>query len=653
MRFRTAIGLLSLAWLLAAGAAASAADLPRMKFNEVKEVAPGVFFRYSSISPTDPSIFGGSNNIWVVFEDYVLVIDANFPKEARDVIAAIRQTTDKSIRYVLDTHHHGDHSYGNAVFGQAGASIVAQTNCARLLRVNGPDEFRAAGRGPTGRKDIAESTLKVPNLVFDDKLVLDDGKQRVELLFFGHAHTAGDAFAYLPKRKIVCTGDACVNGAFNFMGHSDSASWIRVLERVQQLDVQMVCPGHGPVAGKDLLEKQKRYFIELRRQVQKGIDAGQGVEDIIKNLDMPWYKEWTSVTPSPDNVKHVYAELTGRTMPWDLVEDFGLYEGPSPTKDTPGWTKPRRIVVPNLMPARLNELKRIAPAIEFIPVKTAADAARAAEDADAVLGFWTPDILKAGKKLRWIQVGPDAGDKEVSAAPTGSTFVLTNTQRVYGPAVADQAFALLLALTRNLKGADLEKLQPYVEPSQQELHGKTMLIVGLGGAGTQISRRASAFGMRVRAIDPRDLERPAFVLSLDKPAQLMELLPKADVVVLACPLTPETRGLMGAPQIKAMKKTAYLINVARGGLVETSALVEALQKQQIAGAGLDVTDPEPLPGAHPLRKMAHVVISPHVGSHSPEGAERLWRLWRENVRRFVAGEPLLCVVEKGASAELR
>src|SRR5207237_7435428 len=131
-----------------------------------------------------------------------------------------------------------------------------------LLRDKGPEEFREAGRGPTGRKDVAESTLKVPNVVFDDKLVLDDGKQRVEFRFLGHAHTAGDAFAYLPRHKILCTGDACVNGAFNFMGHSDSASWIRVLERAQQLDVRLVLPGHGSPSGKGLLAKQKPYFVE-------------------------------------------------------------------------------------------------------------------------------------------------------------------------------------------------------------------------------------------------------------------------------------------------------------------------------------------------------------------------------------------------------
>src|SRR5262249_9126565 len=153
----------------------------------------------------------------------VAVVDANFPKEAGDVIAAVKKTTKKPIRYVFDTHHHGDHAWGNAVFAKEGAGVIAQRNCARLLRLTGPKEFAKAGSGPTGRKDVAASTLKIPNILFDDKLVLDDGKQRVEFLFLGHAHTAGDAVAYLPRHKILCTGDACVNGAHNFMGHSDSA----------------------------------------------------------------------------------------------------------------------------------------------------------------------------------------------------------------------------------------------------------------------------------------------------------------------------------------------------------------------------------------------------------------------------------------------
>src|SRR5438270_3425524 len=171
--------------LLTAPTARPQANPAEMKFGDVREVAPGVFFRYSAISATDKDVvFGGSNNIWVVFDEYVLVFDANFPKEAGDVIAAVRKTTDKPIRYIVDSHHHGDHAYGNAVFAKAGATVVAQANCARLLRVNGPKEFAEAGKGPGGRKDIRESSLKVPDTIFDDKLVLDDGKQRVEFLFF-------------------------------------------------------------------------------------------------------------------------------------------------------------------------------------------------------------------------------------------------------------------------------------------------------------------------------------------------------------------------------------------------------------------------------------------------------------------------------------
>lgn len=646
--------IVSRAWMLLlvcglAGLPAQAEEIT-MKFNEVKELAPGVFFRYSSISPTDMSIFGGSNNIWVVFEDYVVVIDANFPKEAKDVIAAIKKTTDKPIRYVFDTHHHGDHAYGNAIFAKEGASVISQANCSRIMRASGAQEFKDAGKGPTGRKDIAESYLKVPDVIFDDKFVLDDGKQRIEFLFFGHSHTAGDASAYLPKQKILCTGDACLNGAFNYMGQGDSASWIRCLEKMQQLDVKTVCPGHGLPMGKELIENQKRYFTELREQVKKGIDANKDLEDIIKGIDMPWYKEWTSVPPPGDNIKHVYAELTGRTMPWDLVEDFGIYEGPSPTKDDKGWTKPRRIVVQNLMPSRLNELKRVAPDIEFIPVKTGEEAAKVVEDADAVLGFCTPEIVRAGKNLRWIQLGHAGVEKELSPELVGSKIVLTNTKRLYGPPVADTAFALLLGLTRNLRVALPQQLEGVWKlpdrESLQELHGKTMLVIGLGGIGTNVSKRAQAFGMRVMAIDPGEMERPSFVFSIDKPAKLMELLPKADVVVISCPLTSETKGMIGENQLGKMKKSAYLINVGRGGIVKTSDLIAALDKKQIAGAGMDVVDPEPLPADSPLWKMPNVVIFPHTGAQAAGAVDRAWRLLRENLRRYVAGEALLCVVDK-------
>ena len=296
---------------LLAALAAPEEPFPAMKFNEVREVAPGVFFRYASISATDPKVpFGGCNNVWIVFKDYVVVIDANFPKEAGDVLAAVRKTTDKPVRYVLDTHHHGDHAYGNAVWAKEGAKVVGTTPCARLLKVRGPEQWEKAA---ADREDIAASTLKQVDVPFDEKYVLDDGTQRVEFLFLGHAHTSGDAVAWIPRHRILCTGDACVNGAFNFMGHSNSASWVRVLEKMQELDVKLVCPGHGLPAGKDLIDRQKRYFTELRRQVKEGIDAKKDLEQITAGIDMPWYKEWTckDAKQNVDDVAHVYKELTG------------------------------------------------------------------------------------------------------------------------------------------------------------------------------------------------------------------------------------------------------------------------------------------------------------------------------------------------------
>jgi cyclase len=289
--------------------------LPEMKFNDVREIAPGVYFRYSSISASDPSVkFGGSNHCWVVCDNYVVVVDANFPEGAAEVIAAIKKTTDKPIKFVLDTHHHGDHAYGNAVWAKEGAKIVSHKNCARLLQTNGPEAWKAAAKD---RKDVAESELKQVDLTFDDKHVIDGGNLTVEFIYLGHAHTAGDSVAWLSKHGILCTGDACVNGAFNYMGHANSASWIKVLEKMKALKPKIVCPGHGAICGPEVIDKEIRYFTELREHVQKGIDANKSLADITKSFTPAWYKEWTGVDAAgpkmnQDSVEHVYKELTGK-----------------------------------------------------------------------------------------------------------------------------------------------------------------------------------------------------------------------------------------------------------------------------------------------------------------------------------------------------
>src|SRR5262249_2073112 len=216
----------------------------------------------------------------------------------------------------------------------------------------------------------------------------------------------------------------------------------------------------------------------------RGIQAEKKIDDISARIDMPWYKEWTGVTPTGENTKHVYAELTGSIAPWDLAEDFGIYEGSSPTKETPGWTRPRRIVVPNLMPARLAELKRVAPEIEFVTARDEEEAAKVVGDADAVVGYCTADIARAGKNLRWLHVNRGGVEKNLSPDVVDSKAVVTNAQRVHGPNVADQAFALLLSLTRNLRQIGPANGDS-TSPPRRELHGKTMLVVGLGGIGTQ------------------------------------------------------------------------------------------------------------------------------------------------------------------------
>ncbi len=290
-------------------------DIPELKFDEVKEIAPGVFFRYSSISATDKKVpFGGSNHCWVVFKEYVVVIDANFPKEAGDVLEAIKKTTKLPVKYVFDTHHHGDHAWGNSVWAKAGATVIGSKECARLLKTSGPAEFEKEQKKLDGRKDVKDGDLKQVDEAFSETLAIDDGTQRVEFHFLGHAHTPGDAVAYLPKHKIICTGDMCVNGAFNYCGHADTASWVKVLEKAEKFDVKLVVPGHGPVTGKDVLAKQRRWFEELRAEVKKGIADKKELKDITAGIKFEWYEKWTGVEAKTrdENIEHVFKELSGK-----------------------------------------------------------------------------------------------------------------------------------------------------------------------------------------------------------------------------------------------------------------------------------------------------------------------------------------------------
>ncbi len=274
----------------------------------ITEVAPGVYFRKMETEPK----FLGSNQGWIVFKDFVLVIEASFPSQAEAVIKEIRKTTDKPIRYVFDTHYHGDHADGNPVFAKMGALPVASENSKTLFETKGLAGFQKTQKEKP--EEYGTMEYAPPSLYFPTRLVIDDGTQRVELIHVGHGHTAGDAFAWLPKHGILFTGDACVNGAFNYAGDSNTESWVGLLTKLQELPVKTICPGHGEMAGKELLATQKRYFFELRETVQRLIDQGKSLDDIKKMVDLPWYKEWTGVEAKTrvENIEHVYGELTKR-----------------------------------------------------------------------------------------------------------------------------------------------------------------------------------------------------------------------------------------------------------------------------------------------------------------------------------------------------
>ena len=296
--------------------------------NEVKitELAPGVYFRKAQTEPK----FTGCNQGWVVFKDYVLVIDANFPGQAAEVIQTIRKYTDKPIRFVFDTHYHGDHADGNPQYVKIGATVVAHERSQPLFQTKGLDGFTRAQQDANRKEEYGPLEYAIPSLYFSHKLIFDDGNQRVELLFLGHAHTAGDAVAWLPKHGILFTGDACVNGAFNYTGDSNTESWIAVLSAMDELGVKQVAPGHGELGGKELLATQRRYFVELRAAIRKAIDAGQTLDQIKKEIDLPSYKEWTGVDVKTrvENIEHVHRELTAGGRPLEAdTEIRRLAEG--------------------------------------------------------------------------------------------------------------------------------------------------------------------------------------------------------------------------------------------------------------------------------------------------------------------------------------
>ncbi len=275
----------------------------------VQQIAPGVYFREGDLEHK-----GHCNNAWIIFEDYVVVIDANFPSGAEEVLPEVQRTTSKPIRFVVDTHHHGDHAYGNIIWVRNGVVPVAQENVIDEIKRYEPKRWGEAAKEREDVRKLGLPSIKAPTLLYPDRLVFDDGERRLELHYYGWAHTRGDSLGYMPKEKILFTGDVCVNGPYNYMGDGNSESWVRVLESAQKLDFETIMPGHGPLArnGKEVLAGQKRFLQELRKQVKSQVDAKKSLDETKRSLHLPdSVRNWAG-NDLPSQIEQVYKEMTGQ-----------------------------------------------------------------------------------------------------------------------------------------------------------------------------------------------------------------------------------------------------------------------------------------------------------------------------------------------------
>lgn len=304
---------------------------------------------------------------------------------------------------------------------------------------------------------------------------------------------------------------------------------------------------------------------------------------------------------------------------------------------------------------------------EVVNARSLAQAREAMATADAFYGALTPDLLAAARQLRWVQAPTGGLEHYLFPALVQHPCTLTNMRGVYEDPVADQVMAYVLAFSRNLHhyvrtaeqhrwaplGGEASRPAPGEGPARTtamdraalHLRQVHLLIVGFGRIGQAVASRARAFGCQVQAIDPR---RPPDGTPTRPPEQLRSALSWADMVVLCAPLTRRTRRLIGARELRAMRRSAYLINVARGDLIDVDALVAAIQEKRIAGAALDVFPVEPLPADHPLWTFSNVILTPHTAGYGPGVAERHLAVLVENARRFSRGKPLLNVVDKVA-----
>lgn len=341
-----------------------------------------------------------------------------------------------------------------------------------------------------------------------------------------------------------------------------------------------------------------------------------------------------------------------------LVSQAGIAEGSVAVRDLPRYAGAKKIVVRDLgfdATSLLDRTDERARDIKVISVRSATEALQYVGDADALVGFCNSELVSAGKKLVWVQIYSAGAERCLAVDRIGSGDVLlTNMQKMSSPVIAEHAIAMMMSLSRHLpqfvnamQGRDWDKSEGLAD-GMQPIAGKKLLVAGLGGIGSEVARLGAALGMQVSGTRNSSRSGPEFMHYVGLSHELADLAAHADVIVNALPFTDDTNGLFDEDFFAAVKPGVIFINVGRGKTVVTADLLAALESGQVSAAGLDVTDPEPLPQDSPLWARNDVIISPHVAGNGGE-LERHAVLLRENLRRYIAGDKLLNVVdpEKG------
>jgi phosphoglycerate dehydrogenase-like enzyme len=328
------------------------------------------------------------------------------------------------------------------------------------------------------------------------------------------------------------------------------------------------------------------------------------------------------------------------------------------------------VIYPAVDPERMAALQAAAPAAIWTNALDANQAEASMPGSDAFLGKITPPMLARADRLRWVQSFTASLEHYMFPELEAHSCLLTNVRGLFGDVIADQVMGYVLCFARNLHtyvrqqvnhrykpaGGESARVSSMVGPGTVNamdratiyLPQATLGIVGMGGIGCEIARRARAFGMSVRGIDrfPERVRAPEGVESVSGVDGLSELLGWSDFAVIAAPQTPETTGWFHAATLAHLRPTSYLINIGRGAIVVLDDLVSALRARRLAGAALDVYEVEPLPREHPLWDFPNVILTPHTAGYSPVIAERHLATLVENVGRFARGEPLVNIVNK-------